>query len=42
MYTAGEPISYNLDFNNDSIMDLLFESNGMWFDVAAQSEDNPR
>lgn len=40
MYTAGEPISYNLDFNHDSIMDLLFESNGMWFDVAAQSEDN--
>ncbi|HOU21748.1 MAG TPA: PEP-CTERM sorting domain-containing protein [Kiritimatiellia bacterium] len=40
MYTAGDPISYNLDFNHDSIMDLLFESNGMWFDVAAQSEDN--
>lgn len=40
MYTAGEPISYNLDFNHDSIMDLLFESNGMWFDVAAQNDNN--
>jgi len=40
MYTAGEPISYNLDFNHDSIMDLLFESNGMWFDVAVQNGNN--
>ena len=40
MYTAGEPISYNADFNHDFIMDLLFESNGMWFDVAAQNDSN--
>jgi len=40
MYTAGDPISYQMDFNHDSIIDLLFESTGMWFDVAAQNEDN--
>lgn len=33
MYTAGEPIGYDLDFNGDSIIDLLFMSTGMWFDV---------
>ncbi len=33
MYTAGEPIGYSLDFNGDLILDLIFQSNGMWFDV---------
>lgn len=33
MYTAGGPVTYELDFNQDSIIDLLFESTGMWFDV---------
>ena len=33
MYTAGEPIGYDLDFNGDFIFDLIFQSNGMWFDV---------
>lgn len=33
MYTAGDPVTYELDFNQDAIIDLLFESTGMWFDV---------
>ena len=33
MYTAGEPIGYDLDFNGESIIDLLLISTGMWFDV---------
>ena len=40
MYTAGGTITYELDFNRDFIMDLLFESTGMWFDVAAQNGEN--
>lgn len=39
MYTAGEPISYELDFNQDSVIDLLFESTGMWFDVMPPNDN---
>jgi hypothetical protein len=39
MYTAGEPISYDLDFNADSISDILFMSTGMWFDAIVQGDN---
>lgn len=40
MYVAHTPVSYSLDFNGDSIIDLLFESNGMWFDVASPNANS--
>lgn len=39
MYTAGGPITYELDFNQDAIIDLLFESTGMWFSVDPLNEN---
>jgi hypothetical protein len=39
MYTGGEPIGYDLDFNGDAIFDLIFQSDGMLFGVAPP-EDN--
>ena len=38
MYTAGEPIGYDLDFNRDSILDIIFTSTGMWFGAFIQGE----
>jgi len=39
MYTAGEPIGYDLDFNADSMIDLIFTSTGMWFSVDPQGDN---
>ena len=39
MYTAGEPIGYDLDFNGDMIMDILFMSTGMWFDAIVPNDN---
>jgi hypothetical protein len=39
MYTVSGTIHYELDFNGDDLMDLLFTSTGMWFSVFP-SNDN--
>lgn len=38
MYTSGEPIGYDLDFNGDLINDILFMSTGMWFGAFVQGD----
>jgi len=38
MYTSGEPIGYDLDFNGDMINDILFTSTGMWFGAFIQGD----
>ena len=38
MYTAGDPIGYDLDFNADSMIDLIFTSTGMWFGAFIQGD----
>ena len=39
MYTGGEPIGYDLDFNRDAIFDLIFQSDGMLFGVAPPGDN---
>lgn len=39
MYTAGDPIGYNLDFDQNGVVDFIFESTGMWLGVLRQGSN---